>query len=435
MLSNQKRLSWKENPWILFSPFLLIFILYAILNPPIGNSGDETRYLTYASNLINGYYSPSAPNVELINGPGFPIFLMPFVALGLPLLTITLFNALLYYFSIVVLYNSLRLIVSAKATIIFSLLWACYYVAYQGIPLVHTEVFTYFLVTLVVNFVIKTFHPEFQARRKQMIAGAGLSMGYLVLTKMIFGHVLVYMMIFTLIIWLFQRKSAQLRQAMAILLIAFGVTLPYLVYTWNLTGKFLFWGEGNDSLYWMTTKSPNEYGSWFPNPIEDNDPVFLSYYIPGTHDSLIAHHKEALEDIRRFSGIDKDDAYYRHAIKNIKEHPERYIENYFYNLGRLVFHYPFSYGMHRPKVLIVFPIQGIMLTLILLSTILTLMNWKKMPFPLRFFLFIALLYLGGSSVVTAYIRMFTVAVPFLLVWIAYVLDNALRIDLEFFRKN
>jgi hypothetical protein len=47
-----------ENPYLLFLPFLIAFLIYIIINPTNGTSGDEARYLSYANNLMNGYYSP-----------------------------------------------------------------------------------------------------------------------------------------------------------------------------------------------------------------------------------------------------------------------------------------------------------------------------------------------------------------------------------------
>ena len=419
-----------NNPWILYFPFLIAFVCWALISPTNGFSGDEARYLEYAHNLLNGFYSPPAPNIELINGPGYPIFLLPFVALGLPLITITICNAFMYYISIVVLHKALLMIVSQRTTLIFSLFWGLYYIAYQGIPFIHTETLTYLLVVMVIHCLIKSFQQNGTKASVISIIWCGFFMGYLVLTKMIFGHVLIILIIGTVILRLIYRNDINIKRLLIILAIALGTTSPYLIYTYRITGKLFYWGNGNDSLYWMTATAPNEYGSWFPNPLEDYDSVYLTYYIPGTGDSLIKYHREDLEDIKQYTGIDKDDAYFRHAIENIKDHPSKFVENYIYNVGRFIFQYPFSYGMHRPKVLIVFPIQGILLTLVLISLVITLMNWRRVPFPIKFLLFMTLLYCAGSTVVTAYLRMFTVIVPILVTWIAYMLENAIQIKLK-----
>jgi hypothetical protein len=34
-----------ENPYLLFLPFLIAFLIYIIINPTNGTSGDEARYL------------------------------------------------------------------------------------------------------------------------------------------------------------------------------------------------------------------------------------------------------------------------------------------------------------------------------------------------------------------------------------------------------
>jgi hypothetical protein len=118
-----KSIKITKNPYLLFLPFLIILIIYAILNPTDGY-GDEHRYLTFAKNLVHGFYSPPPPNVNLTNGPGYPIILTPFVALDLPLIYITLLNPFFYYFSIIFLYKALQKVVSQKVTLIFSFFWA-----------------------------------------------------------------------------------------------------------------------------------------------------------------------------------------------------------------------------------------------------------------------------------------------------------------------
>ena len=124
-----KSIKITRNPYLLFLPFLIVLIIFAILNPT-GGYGDEYRYLMFANNLVHGFYSPPPPNVTLTNGPGYPIILMPFVALDLPLIYITLLNPFFYYFSIIFLYKALQKVVSYKITLIFSFFWVCYYIVY-----------------------------------------------------------------------------------------------------------------------------------------------------------------------------------------------------------------------------------------------------------------------------------------------------------------
>lgn len=219
------------------------------------------------------------------------------------------------------------------------------------------------------------------------------------------------------------------------MVIALATTLPYLIYTYQLTGRVFFWGTGNDSLYWMSNPEPNEYGSWFPDQTMDSELTFFSYYIPGCRDSIKAHHGKDLAEIHKYTGLERDDAYKTIAVKNIKAHPLKYLQNVIYNTGRLLFQYPFSYGVYRPKVLIVFPLNGIILTLLLISLLPTFINWKKILFPIRFLLLFVLLYLAGSLTVVTYIRMFAIIVPILLLWIAFTFQNTLNFNLKFDTKK
>src|SRR5437764_1074257 len=98
----------KLNPFLLFLPFLFLYILFVLKF----NTGklifDELTYFQFAKNLTHGFYSPPAPDISLWNGPGYPMFLTPFVYLNSPLIIIKLFNAFFLYGSIVFLFLSLK---------------------------------------------------------------------------------------------------------------------------------------------------------------------------------------------------------------------------------------------------------------------------------------------------------------------------------------
>jgi hypothetical protein len=102
-----KNINVTKNPYLLFAPFLILYIIIVLIFHKQGTIGDEGRYLMFAHNLIHGFYSPTGPNIDLGNGPGYPIILKPFVALHLPLIFMRLINAVFYYLSIVLLFKSL----------------------------------------------------------------------------------------------------------------------------------------------------------------------------------------------------------------------------------------------------------------------------------------------------------------------------------------
>jgi 4-amino-4-deoxy-L-arabinose transferase-like glycosyltransferase len=425
-----KKANALSNPYLLFSPFLILYILWVFVSPSNGTSGDESRYLGYANNLIHGYYSLPAPNIELINGPGYPIVLIPFLLLKLPLISLTLMNAFFYYFSIILLFKALKEIVSYRVALAFSLVWASYYIAFQSIPFIHTETFIYVLISALTLSSVKAFRHDSPGNEKKYIFLTGFIFGYIVLTKIIFAYVLLIMITGGCLLWILNKKNLNYRKAVVILLVALATTLPYLIYTYNLTGRIFYWGSQNDSLYWMSNPDKNEYGSWFPDQELESEVSYFTYYIPSCKDSIIYHHGKELQEVHNLKGLEKDDAYKKLAINNIKEHPLKYFKNIIYNSSRLFFQYPFSYGIHRPKVLIIFPLNGIILTLMLFSLVPTMLNWRKIPVSIRFLLLIILIYLGGSLLVPAQVRMLSIVIPIVLLWIAFIFQNSLKINLK-----
>lgn len=421
----------KKSPFLLFLPFLVVLIIYVLIFPTNGKHGDEARYLMFANNIIHGFYSPPAPDVNLTNGPGYPLILVPFLALGMPLISLTILNACFYYLSIVFLYKALQLVVSTIITLTFSFFWACYYVAYQNIPFTHTETLTYLLVSMLIYFSLKAFSDGTIAEKRKYILLSGFFLGYIVLTKIAFGYVLLFMLAGSFLLWLTKKKSLNYRKGVIILLVAFATVSPYLVYTYHMTGRPFYWSTtAGSTLYWASTPYEDEYGDWKlelkRGRVEDGN-----YNIPGAGDSLRAHHQKDYDEIYKYKGVEQDDAFKKIAINNILSHPFKYIKNCVYNIGRLIFHYPFSEAVQRPKVLLVFPINGIIFTLMLFCTLLSVINWRKMSYPLRFLLLFTLLYLGESALVTAFVRMFTIIVPILMLWFAYTFQKSVKINLSF----
>lgn len=423
-----------RNPYLLFSPFLIAFILLVFILPTDGLSGDQPRYLECAINLLHGYFSPSKPNIQLINGPGYPIILMPFIALNLPIISITIMNAFFYYFSIIFIFKALNEFLSFSLSLIFSFAWSLYFVAYPHIPYIATETFTYLLISLFIYNIIMSYkHADYKSSKKYIFL-SGFILGYIVLTKIIFGYVLMFLLIGNVLLWIFNKKNIHYKKSLIIVLFAFLTTTPYLVYTYHMTGRLFYWGMGGDSLFWMSTPFEGEYGDW-TNSLEKNPMISANFNIQGADSILRAHHLADYTEINKYSGLDRDDAFKRLAIRNIRSNPIKFAQNILHNIGRLVFHYPFSYAIQKPKNLLIFPINGILLTLILFSLVPTIINWARFPFPLKFLLVLAFLYLGASAIATAFVRMFTIVVPIIIIWIAFVLQNTVRINLKFNNKS
>ncbi len=199
-----KNFKVSQNPFLLFLPFLIFYIVLILIFAIGSNHGDEDRYLNYAVNLTHGFYTLPPPYLDLGNGPGYSLIIMPFVALKLPLISIKLMNAIFYYFSIILLFKSLQRIVTFNYALIFSLLWALYPNTFEQLPYVLPEVFASSLIPLLLFSVILAFTEGKTKKTYIYIIVAGLTLGYLALTKPIFGYVLVFMILGT--IFLFNYK-------------------------------------------------------------------------------------------------------------------------------------------------------------------------------------------------------------------------------------
>lgn len=454
MLNVKYQFKLPENPFLLFSPFLLLYVLIVLIFQTNTLWGDESRYLMYAQNLLQGFYSPPAPEIELRNGPGYPLLIVPFIALHLPILLIKLLNPVFLYLSVVLLFKVLRQFVSFKVAVFISLFWACYYNSYENMPLIVTESFSIFLVSALMFCLLKAFNTDASKKAKKYIYLAGFLLGYIALTKIIFGYVIMVMLTCSVLLWLINHKVLNYRKSAIIFLIAFVTTVPYLIYTYNLTGKIFYWGtSGGNNLYWMATPYKNEYGSWFPDPKFEDDsvpwgnnavdqqiggqlnPKNRNNHIEGTEDSIKAYHQINFQEINKYNGPERDDAFKRIAINNIKAHPLKYIQNCISNAGRMLFNYPYSYSLQKPGTLLRFPLTGIIVVLMLFCIVPTLINWRKISFPIRVMLLLILVYLSGSIFGSAEIRMFTLITPLLLFWIAYVMQNTIKIKIKFSKPS
>ncbi|RKR85681.1 dolichyl-phosphate-mannose-protein mannosyltransferase [Mucilaginibacter gracilis] len=337
-----------RNPFFIFLPFLFYYSYLIVKSKWPSLYGDEVRYYNFAINLIHGFYSPPAPHISLWNGPGFPIILMPFVALTIYPLYITLMNALYFYLAVVFLFKALRLIADYKTALILSLLLAVYPNALSMLPILYTEAFT----NLLVSALVYTVALYYNKGNKKYGIIAGLILGYLVLTKIIFGYVVVICLGIFFINLLFKKNKAYYFKPIRILLIAFAVTVPYLAYTWQLTGKLFYWGNsGGMSLYWMSTPYPHEYGDW-KVPYLTNKQYPTLFKSAEVVTILKKNHQKDIADVLKHKdNIEQDEAYKQLAIQNIKNHPLKFMGNCIDNFSRMLFNFPYSYSFQDDSIL------------------------------------------------------------------------------------
>ncbi len=423
-----KKINKTKNPFLIFLPFLVLYIVYVVICHTNGGYGDESRYLIYSRYMIDGHLPYTNLDFDhLGNGPGYSILLMPFTYFHLPIIVIHLLNALLYYFSVILVFKNSITFISFKRAISLSIFWACYANSFNYMGKILPEIFSSFLICLLMFSVINAFTTE---KPQKYIYLSGFVFGFLALTKPVFGYVMLCMLIFSFIFWVLKRDIKVRRMTLLILIIALATTTPYLVHSYKETGRFFYWSSlGGNNLYWATEPDEFEYGSWFPAPGMPVDPATEQTHLPNFKEQVRAKHAKDFEEINKYKGTAQDDAYKRMAIKNISEHPAKFLQNCMSNIGRLLFNFPYSYKIQSPYTLLRLPLNGIIVVFALICLIPTLKNWKKIIFPIRFMILLALIYLGGSILGSAETRMFTLVVPIILIWIAFVLQHCVRINL------
>lgn len=419
-----------KNPFLFFLPFLIFYIILVVIFPTTGTDGDESRYLIYARYMIDGTLPLTDLNFDhLGNGPGYSIILIPFIVFNVSLIWIGIMNAVLFYLSVVLLFNSAKKFVKSKAAVIVSLFWGFYINSYELIGKILPETFASFLICLLIYFLVNSFNQD---KSNKYICLSGFTIGFLALTKPIFGYVMLCMLLFVLVLLLFKFKNKNYRITFLILLLALITTVPYLIHTYKETGKTFYWSSlGGNNFYWATSLDKNEYGNWFPNPGLPVDPATRHTYISDFQERIKVSHIEDFNEINKFKGVYQDDAFKKIAIKNIKKQPLKFIQNCVSNLTRIVFNFPYSYKLQNPSTLIRLPFNGILIILLLVSMMPSLRNWRKINYAIRFAILFSLIYLGGSIWGSAETRMFTLIVPVLLIWVSYVLERSYKINLRF----
>ena len=415
------------NPLLIFFPFLILYIVIILKFYSNQLVGDEVRYHDFANNILLGFYSPPAPNINLWNGPGYPLFLVPFIWLKAPLIVLKLANAFLQYFSIILLFKAINKFTSRIYAIIFSLFWALYYISYQELYFLLTEPLTSFLCALIV-FLISRVNDSNYSKIKYCLL-TGFSIGLLVLTKIIFGYVLISMIIIYMVIINFHGNSEKIKRIIYILGIALLTNIPYLIYTYNLTDKIFYWGNsGGSSLYWMSTPIEGEFGEWNNHNFSVNcghDPK-----IPCNANLFAVNHSKDFEVIDQFVGVAKDDKYKEIAFRNIKENPLKYLRNCLSNISRMLFGIPNSYFYQREQTILRILPNSVILSILIFCSVITAINFKTVRVEIKVVVGFIFLYLFFSTLVSAYPRQFYVIVPLLFFWFSYVISRSVVINVK-----
>jgi Dolichyl-phosphate-mannose-protein mannosyltransferase len=410
-----------RRPWLLLLALLPLLLAMPFVAGLLGaeGRGDESGYLRLADNLLHGRYLVGRadqiaagfhyPNLWF--GPGLPVVLAPFVALDVPLEVTRLLGPLFVFLAAFLLYRLLRLRVSSRAALAGGLALGLYVPVYTVLQHLHSE--TLALLLIVAMMYGTTRYLE--GGRPAHLLVAGLSLGWLALTRVAFGWVVIALLLVALVWWALQRSAAARRFA-AVCAVALAVTVPWLAYTYSVTGKPLYWGaSGGLSLYWASSPYEGELGDW-----HQAREVFS--------DQRLARHRPLFTSLIGRPLADQDEALRRAGLDNIRTHPGKYAENVAANVSRMWFGFPYSFRAEGLKALVFVLPNAFMLAALVGS--LALLMWRRAPsLPTEAIPFVAFAVAAFSlhAVLSAYPRMLFPVIPVVIWLVTVVVSRSLRL--------
>ena len=393
-------------------PLIVLYVLVVLFAASNVIDHDQLRYVGFANNLAHGYYT-SRDHINLSNGPGYPILLLPFVLFNLPWLAAKLLNALLLFMAILYFHGTLRFYIKERPALYFSYLLGVYLPFLRWVHLLLTEELALFLMRGFLFHFCKLYRSG--KTRWGQLAIASLYLAYLALTKIFLGYVILSVLLFSIALYLWKRGSA-LKRTVLVSFLALICCSPYLVYTYSLTGKVFYWGNlGGSYLYWISNPNESELGAWFnPQEVLEN---------PGQSEP----HVRFFQELERLPTIQQDDELKRRAFYNITHYPRAFLRNWLANVGRLLFNYPYAYD--RQKLSTYFYVIPNMCLFVLSMLLIypTIRGRKLIPYEIHATTFFSVLYLGGTSLVSGVSpRQSMIIVPVLLLWIVFILMRVLE---------
>jgi hypothetical protein len=373
--------------------------------------------MMFAENIVNGFYT-HATNPNLMNAPGFPLYLAIFLKLNLPLWVPKFINGILVMFAAYFLYRALLYYAPHRTALFVSYAFGLYVPMFKWIRLNFSESVCLFLFAGFIYFSVKALRAD-KFRWKDVLIPSFM-LGYAILCKAQFAYVAFATLIFAIAAYIFLRDGKAAR-GVAILATSFLLAVPYLIYTYSLTGRVLYWGSnGGEQLYWMSSDKENEYGMWIESDL------LLNRLIPDMH----PEHIRLYDSVYAIGNwVEMNDIFYAKAKENIKANPRAYLYNVAANAWRLVSDGPTSYSKSSMRPLAFLFANSFIILPLIFSIYLGWINRRAIPLEVLGLTLFVLMYLGASLLHGAVIRYFVAAVPFLLLWLGFVYSNFLRITI------
>lgn len=330
------------------TPLVVLYVVIcAVAQPGALPVRDEPDLLAAATRMLDGQLVPSGPVADprayLWHGPGLVLVLAPLVALDLPLPAIRFVEPFLLGCAALLFHRLLRVRLRPRPALVWTYALGLYVPFFAVVPQVHKEP----LCILLVVAGMLALTRALDSGRWLPVAGAGLALAGLAMVRLEYGSVALTLLA-AAVAYAARRRNAAARRLVAVTAIAVAACVPWLAYTYHLTGQPVYWGSSSGlSLFWMSPTLPGETGQWHEPRDVLRDPA-LTPYRPL---------------FRRLEGVDpvgSDRLLRRLAIANIRARPAQYGRNLVANTGRLLFSAPMrptrplsiaSYGLFNVMLL------------------------------------------------------------------------------------
>ncbi|MBN1796194.1 MAG: hypothetical protein JW804_05930 [Sedimentisphaerales bacterium] len=401
-------MKYREIIWLL--PLLAFYLVVCIVIADNSLDYDQSRYAMYSENLTKGFYIP-ADTLYLWNGPGYPIVLMPFAAAKIPYIYAKYLNPFFLFAGVIFFYLLLREYTIRNKAMFGAYLLGLYPPFLPELPMLLTESLCVMLVSGFAFFVVKFY----KRGKLRFFITAGIFGAYLILTKVMFAYVIALTMLlsFAFCLW----KLQYLKTALICLLSLLFCT-PYLAYTYSLTGRFFCWANsGGYVLYWMSNPHPEEWGDYRPWTMIGKD-------------ERVSHHVPLYEKLKELNYVEQDDLLKQQALKNIREHPLKYLSNLVSNFGRMWFDYPFSYKYQRPQTLLYMFSNSFLFVCLVLCSYPLFRKTKELPVEIISISYFGIIFIGLSLFVYTNCRYLVPIVPILTVLIFYTFFEVLDVKFK-----
>ena len=406
----------KINIWLYCLPLLVLYTSISLLfaKSEIFRDGDEIRYYIQALNIVNGTYDQLALKTALENGPGYPLIISFIIKLRIPLIFAKILNGIFLYLSFVLSYKTIKEYTTHKNALLFTYLMALYYPIWEMLPQLMTESLTWLLVSTICYLIVKLIKQD-NLSWKYIFLGA-LAVFYLVMTKVIFGYVILCML-FISILWFLKSDTRLIAKKLFFtILLSLIFCLPYLYYTYSKTNMLFYWASaGTNSLYIMSTPYENEFGDWKSDDFLLKNP----------------NHSTFMNRVKKLNFIESEKIFNDKAIENITKFPLKYFRNWIANIGRLLFSYPKSYMRQDMNLLYTILPTMFVFVFMSISILISIIKFKSIPSELVFLFLFTVVYLFGSSLVCATRRQFFITMPFWILFISYVFTNIISIKFKY----